>query len=431
MHPLLVLTVALFALFLIALWLDVRWRREGAFPFVSFVSGYYFLFHGLLSLYAASFVRHLPYGRDMSFPAVLFITLFVALQLAGYWLGMRTVRPGARNDRTAEWVDPVIVVSWGAMALTFLFFAFPQMNSLPSLPQLRQPSWYFAFAAMTFLTLQGRLSRLHSAMFVVAVALKFVLDMRGGAITPLVYIGVIFVSAAFLLRRHRLAALTVVLCAVIIMSYGYVKYFSRVIVSSESVYSFYIKPNLSRDSIAVSVGAMARRSSHALLTSEIMRKTPSVVPFSDRDPFLDALVNHVPRVFWPGKQREDKGNSFGKAYGILDPADGETSWNLCWTVDFYITGGWFRSLLNIFLVGFLLAVAVRLLSCMPDRVFGFGLYSATVFPLFYQESNFSLMAGSLGWSAGFLWVFYKLAIWGLRQMGRGRLPPDKAGPPNP
>ena len=409
MHPLLILTTALFVLFLITIRMDVVCRRQGAFPFVSFVGGYYFLFHGVLSFYAAYFVPHLPYGRDMEFSTVTFTTLFVALQLAGYWLGMRVVPAGVRRDDAAEPVGPVIAVSWGAIVLTFLFFIFPQMNALPSLPQLKQPCWYFGFAVLTFLSLEGRMSRLHTGLFILAVVAKFVLDTRGGLITPLVIIGVIFISAAFVLRRHRLVVMSVVLCALTIVSYGYVKYFSRVIMDSGHVNIFEFKPNLSMKSIVASANSMARRSSHSLLTNEIIKNTPSVVPFDDRNPFLDSLINHVPRIIWPGKVKEDRGNSFGKSYGIVDQADNQTSWNLCWTADFYITGGWYQSLFNILLVGFLLAACMRLISFLPNRTFRFGLYISTLFPLFYQESNFSLMVGSLGWSVGFLWVSYFVA----------------------
>lgn len=419
------LTVVLFVLFLAGLWLDVRGRARGTFPFLLFATGYYFFFHGLFSLHAARHVQHLPYGSVVEPAAAAFICAFVALLLAGYALSLRATSRLVAGDAPAGRADgtgPLILVAAAGMALAFLFYLFPAMHALPSLPQLRQPVWLFAVASMSFLLLQRRLTPVQTAAFLLAVLVKVVLDLRNGEITPIVFNGMVFFGAAFHLRRYRLACLCVVLCAATVASYGYVKYFSRTVVLSGAANIFQFTPEASLQSLSASVNAMARRSSHALLTSHVMERTPTAVPFDrDRNPFLDAVVNHVPRVVWRDKPKEDRGNAFGKAYGIVNEDDERTSWNLAWTVDFYITAGVWLALANMFLVGVALGLAVRLLSSHPDRVFGFGLYSATVFPLFYQESNFSLMAGSVLWSSGFLLCAYGLAGYMFRRSGKGAI----------
>jgi len=140
-----------------------------------------------------------------------------------------------------------------------------------------------------------------------------------------------------------------------------------------------------------------------------MERTPGVVPFEDRNPFFDAALNHIPRVFWRSKPKEIHGNSFGRRYGILNKDDMESSWNLPWTVDFFMTLGPVFSVVSIFIVGGIFGLFVRLMSSNAERPFWFGVYSATLFPLFYQESNFSVMSGSVGSVLIFLLSTYWMA----------------------
>ena len=126
-----------------------------------------------------------------------------------------------------------------------------------------------------------------------------------------------------------------------------------------------------------------------------MKATPAVVPYDERNPFVDAVVNHIPRILWPSKPQEVQGNRFGKRYGIVDMGDTQTSWNLAWTVDLFISFGPVVSLFSIFVVGGVFGGCVRWMSSREDRPFWFGVYAATLLPLFYQESNFSVMTGSV------------------------------------
>jgi hypothetical protein len=126
-----------------------------------------------------------------------------------------------------------------------------------------------------------------------------------------------------------------------------------------------------------------------------MERTPTLIPFDQRNPIVDAMINHVPRVLWPSKPREAMGNTFGMRYGILNEDDSVTSWNLPWTVDFYITFGPILSVFCIFIVGGFFGVCICWLSSRADQSFWFGVYSATLLPMFHQESNFSVITGSV------------------------------------
>jgi hypothetical protein len=422
-----VLTLALLGIFSVTARISNKEIERGTPPFIVFVGGYYFLFFGVLSWFAAAYVKHLPYDRHVSVAAALFIVAFVAIQVAGYVLAFRLV-PARDVPQRAVPAGPLLLVAWGGIVLALLFYFVPALSTLPSIPQLRQPGWYFAVAVMSYLILQRRLSRLQGCAFAAAVAAKLVLDLRNGELTHMVFSAIIILNAALLFRRHVLAICCVALCLTAISSYGYIKHFSRTVIADGPAPIFEFQPEITTDNLFASVAAMARRSSAALLTSHIIARTPETVPFEARNPFLDAAVNHVPRVVWPGKPLENFGNVFGRRYGILEADDNRTSWNICWTADFYITGGFAWALAGIFIVGLLLGLGNALLSRHADRIFSFGLYAATIFPLFYQESNFSVMAGSVLWSAAFLLLSYWIARRLFRLPGRRATAADAAAP---
>lgn len=61
------------------------------------------------------------------------------------------------------------------------------------------------------------------------------------------------------------------------------------------------------------------------------------------------------------------------------------------------------------LSGILIGAGVGWMSRQREKAVGFGLYAASLFPLFYQESNFSLMTGSVLWIIAFTMAIFHLA----------------------
>jgi hypothetical protein len=174
-----------------------------------------------------------------------------------------------------------------------------------------------------------------------------------------------------------------------------VKYFSTSYIKNEQVHISDFKPNLSANSIFTSLNAATRRSSHALILEKVTQKTPSEIPFAEYSPLLDAAINHIPRVLWQSKPKEVRGNWFGQRYFFLHPDDKVTSWNVPWTSEFYLVYGYTKATAISFLLGGMIAVFVVMLSNIRQRAIGFGIFSSSIVPLFYQESNFSLMVGNI------------------------------------
>jgi hypothetical protein len=146
------------------------------------------------------------------------------------------------------------------------------------------------------------------------------------------------------------------------------------------------------------------RIDHLHTTAAIIEETPSLQPFLYGRTYLPLITKWVPRFIWPNKPKESIGNQWAWNYGFLDSNDHSTSFNLPWLPEMYMNFG----MLGIFVVSFSLGLVFRFLrdsfwkSPANSSAFGFGL--ALGAPLFFPESNFSLMVGGIVITSISLWV---------------------------
>ena len=395
------LTIFLLFLFALTVKLEVRFLATGVFPFISFAGAYYFLFHGAISSYVAANVEHLPFPREISFETFAYSAAFASVVVAGIVVGLRLPFSAlSRSDDSGSSQDKIrsasLLTALILMVIHFSFYAFPALSSLPSLPQLRTPSWNCAFAILSFWALSGRLRRVAIAGLVVILLIKLWLDIRLGLITPLVYTFTILAAASLVTKKLRVFVLSFLLVASIVLGYGYVKNYSNVVLRDQPWSLFQFSPEFTASNILSSFNAAARRSSHSLVTETVLSKTPEDVAEMWHNPLVDALRNHIPRFLWSGKPTEKLGNEFGRRYNILDnPNDNDTSWNLTWAVDLFIAYGMYLAVAASFAINVAIGVGVRWMSGRSEREVWFGIHAAVLFPLFYQESNFSVMTGNL------------------------------------
>ena len=307
------LTLFLLLLFGVTIKLEIRTLATGTFPFISFVGAYYFLFHGAISSYVAENVAHLPFPREISLETLVYSAAFASAAVAGLFVASKlpiAALSGGENSqgsldqiRSASLITALIL-----MVVHFSFYAFPIVSSLPSVPQLRTPSWNCAFAIVSLWALSGKLRPAAIGGFVVVVLIKLWLDVGDGQITPLIYTFAILAAASLLTKQFKVFFLSLIVGAAILLGYGYVKHYSRVVLRDQPQPVFQFSPEFTASNIYASFNAMARRSAHSLVTEQVIAKTPEEVAYSDRDPVLDAVRNHVPRILWSGKPKELFGN---------------------------------------------------------------------------------------------------------------------------
>ncbi len=402
--------------------------RHQFFPFISFVGTYYFVFHGLLSLYASLWVVHLSHLRYISADPVVFISAFAAIQVLVFYVLARIFPPRPRANEPADYAN-VKIFAWACVAASLLFNYFPVLGTLPSLPQLHQPLWLCGVGCLAYLYFSKRPTWWEAFCALMALTTKFFHEFHTSLLTLTVLTFVVILCAAIALKRWKVSLLMVCICTVMIASYAYPKHFLRTELRGEQFGLFRFNFDLSFSSIEASINSMARRSSHSLWTAQVMEKTPSEIPFVDRAPLIDSMVNHVPRVFWPAKPREIYGNDFGKRYGFIFADDNLTSWNIPWTADLYMTSGVVGALLKVVILAAGIFAICRWLAGHRDRTFAFGLHSAAVFPLFQQSSNVSLMIGNIMVILVSLYAGYFMVGFGVKRVrpllhGRPKTPAD-------
>jgi len=137
------------------------------------------------------------------------------------------------------------------------------------------------------------------------------------------------------------------------------------------------------------------RVAHLDALSRIIELTPSSVPYWNGETYLPLFTKFIPRFLWPEKPEERLGQEFGHRYGILDQTDSVTSVNLPWISEMYANFGPTGVILGMALVGVLLRYLEMKFNRKRMNILQavFGL--TVMLPLFYQESNLSLMVGGI------------------------------------
>ncbi|MBI1318946.1 MAG: hypothetical protein GC168_08355 [Candidatus Hydrogenedens sp.] len=160
-----------------------------------------------------------------------------------------------------------------------------------------------------------------------------------------------------------------------------------------------------------------KRISHIAVLNQIVEYTPNPVPYWNGVTLINLITNMVPRFLWRDKPEERLGQEFAHAYYIVQPSDQNTSWNVPWLVEFYMNFGLLGTVISMAVAGIILSILAAIFNRagMADLEVAAG--ATIIFPLFYQESNVSVMAGSLvlfiGFLLGFLYVALRLGavIW--------------------
>ena len=137
--------------------------------------------------------------------------------------------------------------------------------------------------------------------------------------------------------------------------------------------------------------------------------TPQKVPFLSGESYKPLMTAVVPRLIWPDKPEERFGNTFGKRYGFLPEAeDGTNSVNCPWLTEMYANFGVTGVMVGMFVVGLMIAALEWFLCHWTMTPYEQIIGASILFPLFYQDSNFSLMVGSVPLTVITFWIFSRL-----------------------
>lgn len=378
--------------------------------------------------------------------------ILVLVGLGCLWIGYYGIRatigvrlPRFRLPDFSYAVPPsfplrVRILLWALGVAHIVYLAVPQFHVWPSLGQFLNPAGLLVFAGFYTLWHRRQLPGWQALMvFGLGLPIELLLLLKTGFLYGIVMIAVLYVVLRTWLHGRPPWLLMIAVPILITLAYpvggsGFreivwhtqpnispieaAKEYGRVFIG---FYRQRLNRLISEDTQAVEpdreptvYASTIRRISHINVMSYAVEKTPREIPYWQGETYKPFLTSWIPRIVWPDKPREITGYSFAARYGLVEPHETWQSVNLPWIVEMYINFGRAGVLVGMTLAGILIMFVERFFS-RPDMtpietVIGI----AIILPLFFQESNFSLMTGSLLPLTVALWLYFALGAYLMR-----------------
>lgn len=403
-------------------------EERPVFPLFVLTGAFYALFFGL-SAFAAEALRFSPDGRIFFYGHTTIANISIATQtlaiagmaamLAAYaYIRRRTLSlphfrlPATLDERRTR------LALWILLAAHLAFFAVPALGRIPSIGQFLQPAGALAFAGLYIFWRRGRLGRFETTAFFASILFECGLLVRVMSLTPILLFIAMFLALEFTLTRRVPWVRAVCFAVVLAVLYPAVQtvrpliwtgavetdFMGAPVLIVRSLLGFKLQgtpdvrgaepaPNMTPHPFRG--GGLARRISHIALMEHVVANTPERIPYWKGETYRPLLTSWIPRFLWPGKPREEAGWAFGQRYGILNPDDPPQSINLPWMIEMYANFGGAGVILGMGLVGVLFAFFEAFLSRPSMTPAETAAGTAVILPLFLQDSNFSLMTGSI------------------------------------
>ena len=355
--------------------------------------------------------------RDYGHPINMALAGWIAC-LAGCWLPRGFVRRRPRFNRRLPTLGSRTTRRWAyAIAALGAATTFAQHSSwIPLNSAPARAVNLVAQAAIIILIVRDRrrLTSRSGKMLTWALVLATVfLDMGGGATARMLYIAFaifmgLYTSRGALPVRYLIAGAFVLAACVAVRGVmtewrHRVRWAGDGVVISATDQSRLLVELLRRSAETKGVGGtiadgwnvIARRSSNTELLADVMRRTPTEIPYWGGYTYRSLSGAFIPRIFWPDKPMKTLGQDFGHRYGYLGEDDLTTSFNLPVLVEFYANFGDGGIVLGMFLIGGFFALLEELLNRPGQSILVTAAAAPLVTQLFVMECDLSLQYGGL------------------------------------
>jgi hypothetical protein len=322
---------------------------------------------------------------------------------------------------------PVMVLLWLLLAAHLAHLFVPAVAALPSVGQFLEPAGFVGYGMFLLFWIRRRISHAQGAAVLILFLAELYHLFLGGLLTPVVF-AVLFVGILLLGVRMKTAFLIVAVTVLPLVAVypfwtafkgygdlnlsriertylGTVKYLRGGFETNPFIGTGYVGGH-SREAFV----PLVKRVSRTWIFSYAVEKTPDEVPYWKGETYKPLFTALVPRMAWPGKPEENVGYRFGLRYGIILPRDKTHSINLPWIVEMYVNFGKLGVVLGMGLVGIFLAFLDKLFNRRDATDLETVCGLAVLFPLFYPDSNFSLMVGSLPLFALALYLYFIVGL---------------------
>jgi len=308
-------------------------------------------------------------------------------------------------------------LTWGLAIGCLGYWVFPAVRGLPSVGQFLQPAGYVAFSVFYVLQCRGKLSRGHAIGYFFCLLPIWVSELLvSGLMTHAMYLAILWITLRLKFKGVLSWKLMLTALAFILIIYPGIKnYRNHYWSSAEQVSTTtkflglarsVISPNENIQEDLPRYKGFVHRISLVFSFSHVYEQTPDSVPYWKGETYRTLFTGWIPRFIWTSKPKESWGNVFGRRYGILDKGDESNSLNIPWITEMFANFGTLGVVLGMSLVGLFLGVLETVLNSPLARPLEQSIGAAVLLPLFYQESNFTVMTGSLLPLVICLWLYF-------------------------
>ncbi|MBD2606876.1 hypothetical protein H6G81_20660 [Scytonema hofmannii FACHB-248] len=324
--------------------------------------------------------------------------------------------------------NKLLTIVWQLLLLHLAGLFIPFLRTISVLNQLLEPIGYLAFGILYILWSRSRLPSVQTWAFLgVCLPIELIYRLATGALAQIMTLG-LFMTIVIWYERKRFPVGLISLSILFYIIFNPVKYefraltwggaysnsnpIEKVQLFTELVIKQYSNLDAEYKKKDPQKVSATERSAHILLFSNIVDDTPTIVPYWGGTTYSNLLTTYIPRALWTDKPTEQIANEFGRRYKYLGNNDYTTAWNLPWIVEMYANFGSLGVLIGMPLVGLLLAFLDQKLNASRMNSLEVVIGATILFPLIYQESNFSLMIGAAVNISFGLYLMFRLLLGG-------------------
>ena len=303
----------------------------------------------------------------------------------------------------------VNLLFWLLAVVHFFYEFIPVLQTIPSLGQFAGPIIFVAMGGLFLQWNSGKLSNVQ-ALVLAFIIVPLEIRIKGSEflITPMLLLFLFMMLVLWRERKLKIVAGLVVASLCLISIYDLTSSLRSFPVQNvnmvKAISQFYVegkdKIDLKNDrQIRIPFDRfvpLVHRISQVWVFQTVVQSTPDKSPYWLGETYKPLLTSFIPRVLYPGKPKEQTGYKFGRKYGLLDQYnEPTTSINMPWITEFYANFGLWGVLIGMSFCGLFLAFLDRVFNAARLSNVEFAMGTTLIFPLIYQESNFSVMTGSM------------------------------------
>lgn len=400
-------------------YLRIKPSMRRPIPFLAMIGLLYGLYYALSPALGAANVRahatldeRVDYGK----PLVLAFSGWLLL-LFGHYAASRRQESSRQRDEQHLAVDPLrlklwaILFAFGGTAVDIVQQTIQIPLALRSLLQFAVTTGWLGIGLLVVLGLRRQLGGFGLLILLVAVAANVLVQIGKGSVSHLATLFAVLILSVWVERGHvRSRALTGVIVGVLAVvvlrgvadEYRQVAWYrgSKLPVEDRvTLMADILHLHWQSDGLVAMIGdgfkVIALRSANLELMADVVRRTPSEVPYWNGQTYASLIGLAIPRLIWPDKPTKELGQAFGHRYDYVAVNDTHTAINLPQLIEFYVNFGSWGVLVGMWLIGALYAVIERYAN-RPGQDTTISIAGvALLVPLFNIESDFSLVFGGL------------------------------------